>query len=732
MQGQRSAIGSLPDSLNFDFGSTPNNVGMDQQIRWNSLRDPPETRPSDYSIAPGGSEPFIANINQEGPCLSRWNIGDPVSTTNFPNPMNHEERIIQNGWSSSMSSSASGPSLRPEEPIAELPSVFSRNSANLNLNSNQFPTGPSFYRSSNSGPSMHDLDINARLSGYASGGADLMECSDPSKSGGMEPRMAPSSSGPSEPFASSSGSGGFLVEDDDGRPGSSMDGRRMSCKRKSLEGHSGQSSASGSCFSREGGGSIWQAVPPTYNVGGSSLNISSSSSETSIGVRLREAMDQRLALSMGGISSGNSIPLTNVGVGAGDNSATSYRERANMSTTHDSFPNHLFVPRVSGSHSSSVSTHQPTRLVPVHPPLNLMPQMQPDNTASQTVARFHGLRRNVQTVRWSGGASGSRAGAPSDPFTVVSERNGSSLHEERNARSVPINLSEPPLLYPSSEAMNPSQNPPSWGMNNGRNNAGLPRSLASSSRAGPSAGSRSSSGPNWGSHRHSSSQYSSRLSEYIRRSLLAAENSSHGSSVSTSLRPPSQEALNPGVGHPNLFSRPGLLLDRRGDGTATGVPLSLRALAGGGEGRTRLFAEIRNVLDMMRRGETLRAEDVMILDPSVIFGMADMQDQHRDMRLDVDNMSYEELLALEERIGNVCTGLSEETIMARMKQRKYVWLGKDNPLEQEPCCICQEEYCLGEDLGTLECGHDFHTKCIKQWLGQKNLCPICKTTGLTT
>lgn len=31
----------------------------------------------------------------------------------------------------------------------------------------------------------------------------------------------------------------------------------------------------------------------------------------------------------------------------------------------------------------------------------------------------------------------------------------------------------------------------------------------------------------------------------------------------------------------------------------------------------------------------------MILDPSMFFGVADIHDRHRDMRLDVDNMSYE-------------------------------------------------------------------------------------------
>lgn len=31
----------------------------------------------------------------------------------------------------------------------------------------------------------------------------------------------------------------------------------------------------------------------------------------------------------------------------------------------------------------------------------------------------------------------------------------------------------------------------------------------------------------------------------------------------------------------------------------------------------------------------------MIPDPSMFFGVVDMHDRHRDMRLDVDNMSYE-------------------------------------------------------------------------------------------
>ncbi|CAL5372932.1 unnamed protein product [Camellia sinensis] len=35
---------------------------------------------------------------------------------------------------------------------------------------------------------------------------------------------------------------------------------------------------------------------------------------------------------------------------------------------------------------------------------------------------------------------------------------------------------------------------------------------------------------------------------------------------------------------------------------------------------------------------------------------------------------------------------------------------------EEPCCVCREEYVDGEELGKLDCGHEFHFNCIKQWL----------------
>ncbi|QHO53630.1 E3 ubiquitin-protein ligase MBR2 [Arachis hypogaea] len=99
--------------------------------------------------------------------------------------------------------------------------------------------------------------------------------------------------------------------------------------------------------------------------------------------------------------------------------------------------------------------------------------------------------------------------------------------------------------------------------------------------------------------------------------------------------------------------------------------------------------QICQVLIAMRRGDNLRAEDYMLFDPFIYHGMAELHDRHREMRLGVDNTSYEELLALEERIGDVSTGLSEDVIMKSMKQQIYMSVMAESSTDLEPCCICQ-------------------------------------------
>ncbi|CAN4104217.1 unnamed protein product [Withania somnifera] len=114
-------------------------------------------------------------------------------------------------------------------------------------------------------------------------------------------------------------------------------------------------------------------------------------------------------------------------------------------------------------------------------------------------------------------------------------------------------------------------------------------------------------------------------------------------------------------------------------------------------------------------------------------------DQHMDMRLDVDHMTYEELLALGEQIGNVTTGLSEEAIVTNLKTR--IFLSTKTRCSPESvicpdhktdfCVICQNDYEDQDKIGILECGHEYHEECVRKWLVVKNACAICKSTALS-
>ncbi|KAL6585385.1 hypothetical protein OROMI_002029 [Orobanche minor] len=112
------------------------------------------------------------------------------------------------------------------------------------------------------------------------------------------------------------------------------------------------------------------------------------------------------------------------------------------------------------------------------------------------------------------------------------------------------------------------------------------------------------------------------------------------------------------------------------------------------------------------------------VDRSALNGSRNRFDWHRNMRLDVDNMSYEELLVLGERIGIVSTGLSENLISKCLTEA--ILCASDQFEDDGRCVICLEEYKHMDDVGNLKCDHDFHVGCIKKWLSMKNWCPICK------
>ena len=87
-----------------------------------------------------------------------------------------------------------------------------------------------------------------------------------------------------------------------------------------------------------------------------------------------------------------------------------------------------------------------------------------------------------------------------------------------------------------------------------------------------------------------------------------------------------------------------------------------------------------------------------------------------------DAMTYEQLLQLEDNMGNVNKGLSIQQIqeIPIIKYRKY----KSNGISQ--CIICMEEFEKREKVNLLPCQHIFHINCIKQWLLKQKTCPFCK------
>ncbi|KAK2385610.1 RING/U-box superfamily protein [Trifolium repens] len=120
--------------------------------------------------------------------------------------------------------------------------------------------------------------------------------------------------------------------------------------------------------------------------------------------------------------------------------------------------------------------------------------------------------------------------------------------------------------------------------------------------------------------------------------------------------------------------------------------------------------------------------EIMALQGRILMGRRfNSNDLYRDWRLDVDNMSYEQLLELGEKIGYVNTGLEKDEIEPYIRKTKLQFC-EDASKHQvdKKCSICQEEYEADDELGRLNCDHMYHFQCIQQWVAHKNFCPVCK------
>ncbi|TVU16361.1 hypothetical protein EJB05_39920 [Eragrostis curvula] len=638
MQGRRNSVEHFTDVFGLDIRSSSGNPVVDQQAYWNNVLGSVESQNlQGYQLNHSDATiPYGNDAQQDGTFRGFWESGEASSSgsaLNYGSSSNVKtEHLNTNGG------------LR----IGERRLVAGNNlslDVGINLNGsaddlcgqssnvNRASQGPGHYSGCDRNGA-HAQPTDLRLHPY---GTFLF---------GSEQTDSFSLLNPNENHL---GDFSLMPEGIAQRPGSSLEGRRLACKRKNIEGANGQSSAGAST-------SVSHTTDFSFqNVASSSYNaapVRNSSSPNCFWAP--SSIEDQLPLygTDAGLAPGSYDPSASINsVNNAGNSQRSFRPRT--TTAQQIAPSSVWPSSNNIRFSNSWNLQPPhlpstydesQEVIPVVNSLNLHQHpVNHDSGVPQAANHFTGHR-----------ASSSRAGSLENRIL------GSEEVTRRHV--VPTSFSD--LLPPASVEMRRLLPEPSNWSSDGRGTV-VSGNVPPVSRTNTNS---TANAPAGFTQQNLPRRHPRNLSEEIGR-------------LSGALR-----------AHQSPRLRSGYLMEREGEGV-WGVPLSMRSREG------RRLMEIRNALQMIHRGENVRLE---------------------------------ELLALEERIGNVSTGLSEETVTKLLKQKKFSSWRLKASMDPEPCCICQEEYVDGDDLGRLDCGHDFHAGCIKQWLVMKNLCPICKNTALKT
>ncbi|GER30146.1 RING/U-box superfamily protein [Striga asiatica] len=89
----------------------------------------------------------------------------------------------------------------------------------------------------------------------------------------------------------------------------------------------------------------------------------------------------------------------------------------------------------------------------------------------------------------------------------------------------------------------------------------------------------------------------------------------------------------------------------------------------------------------------------------------------------IDTGAIDDTIDIYDDIVRVGSGVSEEALSRGLKRKRGI--------SGEMCVVCQDLLLgEGEQVAGLGCGHDYHIDCIKQWLREKNVCPLCKVTAV--
>ncbi|CAI9101910.1 OLC1v1000072C7 [Oldenlandia corymbosa var. corymbosa] len=729
MKGGRSILESFHEDIDLNQDTSSHSAAMDRSAAWDNLLNPVENRLSNYGLPSSeGNNYCVDNASHIGRTAGGWDPGESSSRANIQGQLNANDLKIGPSWASSLNDcvmSDAGPAdwsfERPDHFLHEnISSGFTRNYSQRPLNIQGSISSHSPLNASSNGGYRGNGD-----NGWFNRGSGTS--SNLYRSGRSQMDDFPAQGTTPDNHGPFPGNSGYMVQHHDGS-GSSSSSWGLSCKRKAVEGNPSRPSSSGNLSVDLQVETVGRhSLPSRYNASSSLGNIPAPS------MSLQGPGHQgQLNLRTGSGNRGGNYGFhpfngSNEVLEASERTFSFRPDRGQREPI--TFDLSVAGPDVRNPNINS--THHPSRLVstsdlpemraPYSRPLNL------NNTPSRShMMQVPGSARSLLPLGRNGSGSTS-SGTLLGPGLFPGERDVA-LRDEVTFRSSHNNHEQSGFVSPP-ESMHMVQEPSGWSSFS-RGSTGSSRNVSSNSRITPSSSSRTF--PNaWMPHQNSASQNQQRIAEFLPWVLFPSVDPDPGVqrghfSFFPSASSSSEEAVMSSGSSSGDLNQPysrSVLMEVSGDDAN-----SWRALAAASDGRQRIASEIRQVLTAMRRAENWRAEDYMLFHP-FHNGAFEAHDRHRDLRLDVDSMTYEELLALEERIGNVNTGLCEEVIMHSMRQRKHqLFIGESS--NSEPCCVCQEDYTAGDDIGILNCGHEFHTNCIKQWLSLKNICPICKMTAL--
>lgn len=552
MQGQRSSVSTLPENLSFEHGSTSSQAGIDSHVPWNNMQTSSEARLQEYRTPSSENDTQYSNhIGQ-----SEWSLGE-TSSGAARSQRGHSERKREHRWS--IHSQAA---LEWEECQLESSNILSFDDIDVNRQGDQTSTRPDSIS--------QDLNMCSEFRVQEDDECQVIEHPNRHIPVGPSNEKMPS-------IGTSSDSLGM----------SSLDGRRLSCKRKALEIQDGQSSGEGSSNYSEHGESQWHGVTSaTAQISATNVSMSTPASSNLIFSNGSEQPNSRIRP---GVGEAVSSPLSTNSRRTGESSRRNFCLRFSSSHQQEHVPR-IPVPREANAGISDVSSSRhSSRLVLRNRlfDLNPTPHVENGSHPSQSILQhLHSLRRNPHS-RWSG-ASSSRASNPSSTAVHHERERDPMLCEESTTGNIPRSISEHPMFIPAGEMLGSSQQPPNWNLASGSN------SIAGNAVSAPCVGSTSgvnssSPSPSWSPRGHP--HHPRRLSEIARRSLLSA---SGGQSSSAASHSSSRETAIPSGSQnngPHIQNMSSALLERHMD-SAFGIPHSLRSLGAAGEGRNTVMSEV--------------------------------------------------------------------------------------------------------------------------------------------